>query len=1126
MRGASARGIEALPAPLALHAERVCQRFEAAWRAGQRPRLEDFLEGAAAAERAPLLRELVEVEVESRLARGEAPRPEEYQQRFAALDPAWLVETVAALAAGSARDGAAAAGPTVALGATVAGGAAEPGRRLGDYELLGEIARGGMGVVYRARQQSLNRVVALKMILAGAHAGPQELARFRSEAENAAQLDHPHIVPIYEVGAHDGLPFFSMKLVEGGTLAEHLGRLHREPRRAARLLATVAEAVGHAHRHGILHRDLKPANILLDAGGEPHVSDFGLAKDLGGDGKTASSAIVGTPSYMAPEQAAGGRRLSTAADVYALGAILYELLTGRPPFRAGPPLETLLQVMNQEPVPPRALNPRLNRDLERICLKCLEKEPQKRYGSAEALAEDLKRWLRGEPIRARRTRAWERTVKWARRRPALAALLLVAAVAALALVGFGVSLGYNQQLQTAYRSEAVAREQAEQAQRAEVEARKGEAEQRGQTEAALARAELSHYYHRIALAQQEWQANNMARAERLLNESPPRLRGWEWHYLKRLCHADLLTLREDNSHVYGVAFSPDGKRLASADAAGQVKVWDATTGKTALTMKAPHGEATGVAFSPDGERLAAWYWNGTTVVWDARNGHEILTVPGHSGGGFLGATFSPDGRRLVSAAWDPEARQGHVKVWDARTGREVLTFRGHTGAVSRMAFSPDGRRLASASDDRTVKVWDVVTGREEHSLTGHTYEVHSVAFSPDGQRLASASRDTTVKVWDGTTGQEVCTLWGHRGSVRSVAFSPDGRRLASAGHDRTVRVWDATTGQELRVLRGHTGRVFSVAFSPDGTRLASASDDDIVKIWDMTTDLEAHPLRGHPQGVVCVAFSPDSKRLASTGRDNTLKVWDLATRQLLLTLRGDTGLGPVVFSANGQRLGAADHQAVKVWDATTGKAVFTLPGHTDFIYGLAFTPDSQRLVSASYDKTVKVWDATSGKEFRTFPGRAGLHDAMALSPDGTRLASAGVVWDPATGNDLSSFRGFNGVSSVAFSPDGQRLAVTRGESAVEVWDTAAGRETLTIRGGYTPVAFSPDGKRLASASPDGAVKIWDAVTGQEALTLRGHADEIRSLAFSPDGWRLASASHDGTVLIWDAQPLPWEATKD
>jgi WD40 repeat protein len=1046
------------------------------------------------------------------LEAGRPLPPDEFLARYPDLAEE-LASFLDARAAFAGHAGPANQVPTAADGQTpdASGAVLDTVRFFGDYELLQEVARGGMGVVYKARQISLNRIVALKMILAGQLASPADVARFRAEAEAAGNLDHPNIVPIYEVGEHQGQHFFSMKLIEGGSLAGQVGTLRDRPREAGRLLAVAARAVHHAHQRGILHRDLKPGNILIDAQGQPHVTDFGLARRVEGDsGLTQSGAIVGTPSYMPPEQARAEKQLTTAIDVYSLGAILYELLTGQPPFRAGTPLETVLQVLDRDPAPPRALRRKLDRDLETICLKCLHKEPERRYESAAALADELERWLRGEPILTRPVGSMKRLVKWARRRPAAAGLTAVSVLAVVMLLAGG--LYFNVQLQ-------------EQVQRAE----KGEA-------AAWANQYAAH----MNLVASDLDNGNFGRALETLElyRQPPAgrkdLRGWEWYFQQRLARQELRTLKGHRNAVMSVAFSPDGTRLASASLLSVVKLWDVATGQELRTFEGPqtlgeNSSAACVAFSPDGTRLASVSNQKIVTLWDANSGRRLHFLHGH-GGEVESVAFSPDGTCLASASGDRT-----IKLWNVATGQVMLTLSGHRTPVHSVAFSPDGTRLASASNDTTLKLWDARTGQEIRTLKGHPgYEVMSVAFSPDGRQLASAGR--TVKLWDATTGEELRTLRGHTDTVRSVAFSPDGARLASASDDETVQLWDARTGEVIRTFRVYTaeaiGWVMSVAFSPDGTRLATGHADNTVRLWDTGPGMEVRTFKGHRGAVASIAFSPNGMRLVSASDDRTIKLWDAVAGQGLRTLQGHTGpVRAAVFSPDGMRLASASaDKTVRVWDADTGKQLHKL-GHSSEVWGVAFSPDGSRLAAACAFATVQVWHAATGRQLHTL--EVGGARSVAFSPNGALLAAGShryvQLWDAATGRELRRFQGLTDVfpghagwiRSVAFSPNSAQLASAGDDKTVKLWDVATHRELRTLKGHTKAVwglAFSPDGSRLASSSQDGTVKLWDTATGAELYTLKGQTTVGGSVAFSADGTRLAAAGADGTVTLGDARP--------
>jgi WD40 repeat protein len=1015
-----------------------------------------------------------------------------------------------------------------------AGAAVEGPRSFGDYEQLVEIARGGMGVVFRAKQTSLNRLVALKMILAGGLAGPADLERFRREAEAAGNLDHPNIVPIYEVGEHQGQQYFSMKLVEGGNLTGRLAEFLRDPRAAVRLVATVARAVHHAHQRGVLHRDLKPGNVLLDAEGQPHVTDFGLAKWVKGDaGLTQSGAIVGTPGYMAPEQAAAAKVLTTAVDVYSLGAILYELLTGRPPFVGETALETVMQVIDREPTSPRSLDARIDRDLETVVLKCLEKDPQRRYGSAEALAEDLDRWLRGEPVQARPVGGWERLRRWCGRNPALTALTIATCLALIA--GIAVSSYFaieaNGEARAARNAEKTADEE------------RNRARQQQQVAVTNERQARNHLY--LSNMMQAGMAWRLARVERvrelLAAQLPERIEGghdfrhFEWYYLDRLCHSELRSLSGHRGTVSAVAWSPDGQWIASGGGrmgAGEVTLSEAITGFF-FNLPDHKEQVQSVVFSADGKYLASVEWphyengrmRGTCRIWDTATRKLLATLDGYGC-----AAFSPDGRQVAVGARGDRGRL--VVVWDWTTGKEVGSVPENAGGyllLHSVAFSPDGNRLALGGDAftgllgaklSTVRVWDLPAGTLAQKFV-HDGGVDAVAYSPDGQRLASAGGDGKIHLWDLATHKEIRALAGHSHRVSSVVYSLNGKLLVSGSEDGTLRIWDAVRGEQLNVIRGHGNMASGVAISPDNRAVVSGSPDGTVKVWDTLKNQEGLRLSAWASAL---AFHPDGRRLATVDRTVGVRIWDCATGE-----RRSEGLPPAVwgttlaatYSRDGEQLIRVNQSllgqnvALTIHSATTGKLSASIPLHVAFSLQsaplLAVDPSSDRIAMTTLNE-VQVWDLKAKQKVFSWAwdDRATRFRCLTFSPDGRWLAAASwnsktiKLWDTIAGKEGRVFADLGPIAALQFLPDSKQLAVVVSNRLILLSPVMGDSREFNL----APLDFaavSPDGRRLATVDSEGTMLLWDTATGQQLLSLSTPMARVDAITFSPNNRRLVVA---------------------
>lgn len=979
-------------------------------------------------------------------------------------------------------------------------------RRFGDYELVRELGRGGMGVVYEARHLGLHRTVALKMLHPSRLSSPAQLQRFRQEAEAVAALDHPHILPVYEVGSVQGQPYFTMKLAEAGDLATVIASFKAEAthRAAATLLAATARAVHYAHQRGIQHRDLKPHNILLDAEGRPYVGDFGLAKFVHADsGLTLSTDVIGSPAYMSPEQAAGDtKNLTTASDIYGLGAILYELLAGHPPFAAENVPALLRKIIEDDPDTASIGD----LDLRTICCKCLNKDARQRYASAEALADELDRWLAGEPILARPIAAAERLVRWSRRKPAQALLLALLVFA----IGGGLA-GISMQWQ---RAERHARE---------------ETTLRVSVQSGQHQVRLNLYAADMSVASQAIERGDLGLARRTLAAQRPRageedLRGFEWRLLWQRCRGgQIATLAGHRQTATCVAFSPDGRWLASGSQDHDVLLWDRASRQLAARFHSRAGAVWSVTFTPDSQRVVVGGGDDIVKIWNVGTHQVERTLPGRL------AALSPDGTQIAVALGGPYhgfGAVGSVLLLDFASGRTNLTLRERGG---RLAFAPDGRTLAVAGRTKDVRLHDAATGRLRRTLETKD-SVFSLAFAPAGDQLATAGWSKEGLIFDLTRSNAPVRLVGHDLNLWSVAFSADGATVVSTSSDQSVRLWDAATGRARGQRRGHGGEVWSVAFAPDGKQFATGGKDAAVLLWHAEPSPPAE-VAAPARHLLRPLFAPDSTRAlvfqpvgGPAGLRATGTVFQLNPWQNLESLPGAIVCG---FAADGRALLSQGSGRPGVDFITMGepKTIRNVPLDLKPEQwppaGMLATVDGKFLLVVARDGQASVWNLQTGARVGAMAGPMPPLRCFAISPDGMRVALATEREEPpllfpirllnlADGTERKLTTHTDYADALEFSPDGRTLASASVDGTIKLWETTTGAEIKTLLGHMTMVnglAFLPEGRTLASVESEHSLKLWHLPTGREVVSWA-----ITNLAgpvtISPDGRTLAYATED------------------
>ena len=998
---------------------------------------------------------------------------------------------------------------------------------IGPFQLVRHIGDGGFGDVYLAEQLTpVRRRVAVK-ILKPERSTDLVVSRFEAERQALAMMDHPNISSIYDAGqTEDGRPYFAMEYVEGAPITSFCEEHRLTTNERLEVFVQICDAIQFAHQKGIIHRDLKPSNLLVqspESGSRyavPKVIDFGIAKALDEPLTektlyTEAFRMVGTPAYMSPEQTEmTSQDLDVRSDIYSLGVVLYELLTGTTPFtkeqletasftavirmlrESEPPKPSTRLVERSQAVPASGISlPAVDRDLDWIVMKALEKDPDRRYVSAAAFADDIRRHLKSEPVNARPPSAAYRLQRFTKRNKAA----VVGATASVLVLIAGTIVSVLQ-AHRAIDAEAVA------------------------VQVATEYRDL-HYIANMNLIMRDWEESNVGRVRRLLDETKdyPN-RGFEWHYWHRKTHLERLKFSDHVGAVTGVAIFPDGRRVASVGVDGMVRVWTTDNGEIEFEQSSDNIPLHCVAISDSGRLIVAGGADGRLYFWDAVD-RQRVAVRKCASKTIRSVDFTPEGEFVVCAGDDTRVNICRVDPWRRRN------FKEHTSRISFVDVAPDGSQVVTASWDQTCRLWrpdgELVSSFRVHGNDG----IRAAVFSPDAAMVASASWDQTVKLWEPSTGDVVQTLEGHVGRVECVIFSNDGSLLASGGQDQTVRVWDVRSGNEVLIARGHEKQITAVLFINDDTELVTTSEDGTVRIWNLEAIEKESDLGEHANSwVSSLAISRDNRFCVTGSGDHTLKIWDLSNRTEKAALndghRG--GVWSVACSPDGRHImsSAADAQLIS-WDLHTGAMIDAFEvGSSNDHFRIAYAPGGSLVALAAVNgRMAEIRRVEDGALVRQLVGHGERLMDLGISPDGTRLATASYdksvrVWEMATGRELMKLQAHQDrVNSVEFSPDGRFLVSGSADQAAIVYDAVTGDVLLTLLGHTGEVfssEFSPDSKRVVTGSFDTTVKLWELEYGREVLTLKGHTANVWAARFSPNGRSILTGGWDGKVMIWEA----------